>query len=573
MSLVSSPSLSSVPLSRASPSVLLPPPSSAAPDIAPADALPALAREIAHLERRLQHLLDAQSDGLLAGLGQAPEPPLEPRPPSRSASSPPRSPSPSRQKRARDTAPAPLSLHAARAQLRSTLRRLARLRAAEADAHRAAKAPLAQFLARADELVEKKRQIEAEISKREGSSTYTPDASPSPARSSPAPRGSVRLRSSESQRLGKPSDESTKGVVALPALPALPPPSAPGAALAEAEAVLQTHVDAVSTHLSQLRVRLETVRSRRATRTSRAAAALSSWRGSLSAIDAQIADEILAGGALLATGDLGQQYLEQEKKRQGRQGAGRRAESDGASEPVEANVWALKKERRTVEMIQDEVGYEIKRLDGVAEKAETEGQACAVGAERWTAVVREVGKVEERRQQEMQGLADPESATFTRDALATERSHPARKTEDGMPSVLSLMSEVESSLMAILEEAQAKRWLLLENAVGAEAEALHEAHAMLMQALAADHGLGADAGATELADFHNKSTAKGKGPVRPPERLVDVAAESHTAEWKAHADDRAQARPAARGHESPEEREEEVDGPGPDLLVSQLDES
>ena len=519
---------------HSSPSILLPPPPAAADAPVPAsDTLPALAREIAHLERRLQQLLDAQSDGLLAGLGQAPSPmghrssPSPPAAPRHASTSRTRSPSSTRAAADNDD-DRPLPLDAARAHIRTTLRRLARLRAAQAAALRAQREPLRQFLARADALGAKRARLEVEIARRTEPATST--ASPAP----PSAASPIRSTPSQSPRpAGRTSRPTSPAItpLTLPPPPPLPAPDAPDTALAAAEALLESHIDVLATHLTTLRQRLETVRARQARRANRAAADLSSWRGAREALTSQIAQEVLAGGALAAAGAEGARYLERARRRATAGGAA----GEGGEKSV--SVWALKAERRTLEMVREAVAADAAALEDGAHEAEREGGACAEGARRWAEVVKEVGRVEARLRSAM-------GASTAADGKG--KAEAAESPERAMRGIVALMGEVGEKVVVVVGEARERGWSLLACAAGAEAEALRQAREMLRGVLGDAAGTeedGAD-GEPEGAETAGAEMGNGSGGSGRGSRLVDVD----------------------------EAREEhESDAPGPDLLVSHLD--
>ena len=186
-------------------------------------------------------------------------------------------------------------------------------------------------------------------------------------------------------------------------------------------------------------------------------------------------------------------------------------------------IWALPLQRRTLEMAQEQYMDEQEAFRGQAEKAKRERDALVEGARSWDHVVVEVAEVEKMLHVEMKKSNDP------RDGM---------QAQDGMKNILERMSKARIQVQDDLDKAKERDWKLLVCCIGAELEALAEGEDVLKEAL-------------EASNEHLATQTSG-------EQMIDVY------------DDHGP-RPPGINNDSGNGSEEEDDGPGPDLLVSQDD--
>jgi len=219
-----------------------------------------------------------------------------------------------------------------------------------------------------------------------------------------------------------------------------------------------------------------------------------------------------------------------------------------ARPPVETSttaatgVWALPKERRTLEMAKERYSEEQQTLRAQIKAVQAEGIALEEGGAVWEEVVQEVNTVEKSLRGEMQRMQSP--------LVETTGGY---GTAQGMKTILQTMIHVRTRMESKLDRAETNHWRLLVCCIGAELEALMEGQAVLEGALEASmaggksHGEGDAAGRT-----HGVATAQGglmddSAPASSPPDLPSPA----------------------RGFL--DRSEDEDDGPGPELLISQHD--
>lgn len=482
------------------------------------------------MQRELQNLLDAQSAGLLSGLGiqAAPSNGSSTSPTASHASSrasfapgPIHLPSPPRQKPKLRTLP----LTRSRQQIHKYLLQLSELKVSESSAFAAQHDSLQSFLANLSRLVSKKAGIESSI------------------------QNIISGPDSFSQRITHDISFTS---------------------LAEEEAALSAQIHALETQLYELRAKLGHIKRQRVESKNREQARLSSWRGALEEVEKTIRREILEGRGLEET----YPSLLRTNRRQ----------RDG--------VWALARERRTVEMVRDEVEGKAKTLDEARESAETEGEACRDGADVWEVVVQRVESVEKRLRAEMRRVRGKENGNASTDT----DTDGANNAEQGMVTIVKLMGNTVRELEEELQRAEMKGWNLLVCAIGAEAEAMKEGREMLLEALAAsgttipdssEHEASTETPGTasmmtarsRLADEEQKADwtelSNSEKMKRKGKSKVDGAAEeindTDTDRPLVDIGDNTKIDPlGALANESHEEDEDD-DAPGPEFLVEHVD--
>ena len=414
-------------------SAILPPQRSSASASTPSDTLAAVFRQVTYVQRELQSLLDAQSTGLLSGLGHDPhlQSPTQSsqqsrkpsiRTPSRSLPGPIHLPlSPTRYEtntlEPRKEAPV-VSLNTARSSIHKALLRLSELKGSESAALTAQQDGIAEFLSSLEALAAKKNGIEDAIREIEAGELAGSTLS------------GGRGGGNGERRIGRNLSPSS---------------------LKDEEASLTSEIHSTETRLYELKARLAHIRRLRQERGNKLAARLSSWKGALADVDKSIQQEVLEGRGLE---DLYAALRSAGRKKKEGQG-----------------VWTLPKERRTVQLVKEEVNGKAEELAGRKEEVDKEEKACVDGANIWSIVVDKVQAVERRMKVEMRKLGD------TQDFEMPEGAH------NGMLGVLELMDVTIGELKEEVTAAGGKGWNLLLCAMGAELEAMRQGREMLQLAL------------------------------------------------------------------------------------------
>lgn len=216
-----------------------------------------------------------------------------------------------------------------------------------------------------------------------------------------------------------------------------------------------------------------------------------------------------------------------------------------ARPPVETStkattgIWTLPRERRTLEMAKEHYNEEQQTLKGRFEAVQAEGSALEEGRVVWEDVVQEVNKVEKSLREEMQRMQSP--------LVETDKD----KTTTGMGTILQTMRHARTRIESKLDLAETNDWKLLVCCIGAELEALIEGQAVLEGAFAASTA-GGNSYSGAGPSRPNGTAAVGGGP------LIDDSAPAASPE-----DITSPPRGFVDGSE------DEDDGPGPELLISQ----
>ena len=145
-------------------------------------------------------------------------------------------------------------------------------------------------------------------------------------------------------------------------------------------------------------------------------------------------------------------------------------------------MWALPRERRTIELVKEEVEGNATKLSERKEEVEGEERACIEGAGVWKSVIRKVEAVERKMKEEMERLSDSSTREHEHDSNGIPPG-----ARDGMTGVLEVMNQTVGELEEEVATAEKKKWNLLVCAIGAELEALKQGRDMLVDAL---HGAG-----------------------------------------------------------------------------------
>ncbi|KAI4149978.1 MAG: hypothetical protein LQ340_004328 [Diploschistes diacapsis] len=414
------------------PSVLLPPRQGLVNTASPSDTLSAVSRQMSYVQQELQELLDAQSTGLLLGLGKEPleEPVLANQKPAwvsvRAPSWSPHGPtrllslpaSPSALRRRGQDVPA-MSLRKTRSSIHRALLQLSDLKASESSALAVQHESLITFLSLLENLASKKEGIENSI------------------------------RNIEFDYSGR----------ALgPGRDTQPSNSTSPIGLRDEEDRLSAEIHSFETRIYEMKARLAYVRRLRQAQDNKLAARVSSWKGALVEVDKSIQREVLQGRGL--------------------EGVYPSLRSTGRRKKDGQGVWALPHERRTTELVKEEVHGKAEEIAERRDGAEKEGRACAAGAKAWESILKKVEAVERKMSHEMQ------MSSLSKTAEGEGLVEDASSEEDGhMKGVLSLMVLTIKDLGQELASAQRKGWNLLICAIGAELEALKEGRDMLLDAV------------------------------------------------------------------------------------------
>ncbi|KAL9067397.1 MAG: hypothetical protein Q9161_006906 [Pseudevernia consocians] len=205
-------------------------------------------------------------------------------------------------------------------------------------------------------------------------------------------------------------------------------------------------------------------------------------------------------------------------------------------------LWALPAERRTLQMASEQYAEEQDVLTKRVDEVETERSALEDGSGVWNEVVEEVNGVEKLLQEEMQTMRAP-----------LVQDNGKGNAIGGMRRILEHMSKARSKIERKLEVSEARDWKLLVCCIGAELEAMTEGQTVLQGAFeAAQRSQGG-----EYVIGDGQVPVTGTSSVSP----VDLSARLEALE---------QDRPA-EPRDILDRSEDEDDGPGPDLLISNDD--
>lgn len=220
-----------------------------------------------------------------------------------------------------------------------------------------------------------------------------------------------------------------------------------------------------------------------------------------------------------------------------------RAPIRGSRTATTTGLWALPAERRTLQMVREQYVEEQDILRKRFDDAETERGALEDGSGVWNEVVEDVIGVERLLREEMQVMQAP-----------LIRENGKGNTIGAMRKILEHMSKARSRIESKLEVSEARDWKLLVCCIGAELEAIFEGQNVLQGALDAVRRSG---GEEYLGEDGNASITSTKvvSPIDLSARLEALGKQDRPAEFRGNLD----------------RYEDEDDGPGPDLLISNDD--
>lgn len=377
---------------------LLPPTS--VPIHSAADTLQAIQRQTTYLQKEIQSLLDAQSIGLLAGLGQEIDldngSTYDARPALSTKSFTKEIP-PSNNVAKSQTFKRRPSLSTSRNQLCSSLTQLAGLKDEEHAVVEVQCDSLNSFLINTTTLIEKKAEIELSI---HGIDAQTEGAEKS---------------------------------------------------LEEEEKSLALEAASLEKQLEEANTKLKHVRQQKGEYSNRRSARLSSWQGALEEVDRQITREVLEGRGL-------EHVIPDIRKNE--------------SKSKDIGIWNLSRDRRTVELIREDITGRIKTFEDIRDAAERESIACYEGAEMWTFSVKKIEDLE-------RSLADEMDKLTSNDFLDPNEVNKS----DGMIQIVIDMTKTIDHLEHKLDIAERNSWNLLVCMIGTEVEALRQGRDLLQETL------------------------------------------------------------------------------------------
>ena len=220
-------------------------------------------------------------------------------------------------------------------------------------------------------------------------------------------------------------------------------------------------------------------------------------------------------------------------------------------------IWTLPKERRTLEMAKEDCAEKQQSLQRRCEDVQAEITALDNGSAIWKEVVDEVTAVEQALRTEMQNMQTPSSKT-TKGPVAARSAAAAQ----GMQKILQMMQTARALLESKLDHAETRNWRLLIVCIGAELEALSEGQSVLEGALESSRKVEQKGKqrSQDGAGFDSSQRNGGAASTIEDGPLID-----DTALGPSSHDDSSPARGFLEGCE------DEDEGPGPELLISQHD--
>lgn len=153
----------------------------------------------------------------------------------------------------------------------------------------------------------------------------------------------------------------------------------------------------------------------------------------------------------------------------------------GKEEP--SGIWGLPADRRTLDMAEEHFRDEEQALKERSKAAETERRALEEGGVVWKDVVCEVDELERVLRAEMHLLPSPQLQERDRNDGDGGGGLDNESAEDGMRSVLRQMQRAKSRLESQLDVVEGRGWKLLVCCIGAELEAVIEGYDVLNSAL------------------------------------------------------------------------------------------
>ena len=207
------------------------------------------------------------------------------------------------------------------------------------------------------------------------------------------------------------------------------------------------------------------------------------------------------------------------------------------------SLWKLPVERRTLEMAAEHFNEERETLKQRSMDIEVEKKALEEGLVMWDDVVSEVTALEKTLREEMQWLAvDQTSKEGEKDGAV-----------GSMHTILKRMESTKSHIGSQLKLADERNWKLLVCCIGAEFEAVNEGYEVLRDALRASQN-------SDTAERDTADTQRGRGDRHFINELIPRSPNM------------------LKPHDAPpdpsrflDKSEDEDDEPGPELLISHME--
>ncbi|KAH0842535.1 hypothetical protein AYO21_06662 [Fonsecaea monophora] len=145
-------------------------------------------------------------------------------------------------------------------------------------------------------------------------------------------------------------------------------------------------------------------------------------------------------------------------------------------------MYALKPERRTLQMAQEQWTNEVELLGQRKASAESERNALEEGSRLWRDIVRRIGEFERDLKTQTRELSHSQLQWAAPNGADGAKSVPATTAEEAsIQLVLTKLSTLISSLEEDLDLAESKHWNLLTCAIGAELAAFQQARDLLQR--------------------------------------------------------------------------------------------
>ncbi|EXJ65462.1 hypothetical protein A1O7_01803 [Cladophialophora yegresii CBS 114405] len=147
----------------------------------------------------------------------------------------------------------------------------------------------------------------------------------------------------------------------------------------------------------------------------------------------------------------------------------------------EPGMYALRPERRTLQMAQEQWSNEVEALARRKANVETEKSALEEGSKLWRDATQRIREFEKDLKTHTRDLAAQSQSQIHQSSLDNGASQSKTSTDLSMTVVLDKLSALISSLESDLQHAEANNWNLLICAIGAELAAFEQARDLLQE--------------------------------------------------------------------------------------------
>jgi hypothetical protein len=147
----------------------------------------------------------------------------------------------------------------------------------------------------------------------------------------------------------------------------------------------------------------------------------------------------------------------------------------------EPGMYALKPERRTLQMAQEQWSNEVEALARRKANVENEKSALEEGSKLWRDAMQRIREFEKDLKTHTRELAAQSQSQLHQSSFEGERAESATSGDLSMTVVLVKLSALISSLEEDLQHAEANNWNLLICAIGAELAAFEQARDLLQE--------------------------------------------------------------------------------------------